>query len=33
VIWIDKAGDLIIERSGTPATQVTPSRSVYRRVH
>jgi hypothetical protein len=31
VIWIDKAGDLIIERSGTPATQVTPSRSVYRR--
>ena len=32
VIWIDKAGDLIIERSGTPATQVTPSRSVYRRV-
>jgi len=32
VIWIDKAGDLIIERSGTPATQVTASRSVYRRV-
>jgi hypothetical protein len=32
VIWIDKAGDLIIERSGTPVTQVTPSRSVYRRV-
>lgn len=32
VIWIDEAGDLIIERSGTPASQVTPSRSVYRRV-
>jgi hypothetical protein len=31
-IWIDKTGDLIIERSGTPVTQVTPSRSVYRRV-
>jgi hypothetical protein len=32
VIWIDEAGDLIIERSGTPASQVTPSRSVYRRL-
>lgn len=32
VIWIDEAGDLIIERSGTPASQVTSSRSVYRRV-
>lgn len=32
VIWIDKAGDLIIERTGTPASQVTPSRSVYRRM-
>jgi len=31
VVWIDKDGDLIIERSGTPASQVTPSRSVYRR--
>lgn len=31
VIWIDQAGDLIIERSGAPASQVTPSRSVYRR--
>ncbi len=31
VIWIDKAGDLIIERTGTPVSQVTPSRSVYRR--
>ena len=32
VIWIDTVGDLIIERSGSPASQVTPSRSVYRRV-
>lgn len=32
IIWIDKAGDLIIERSGEPASQVTPSRSVYRRL-
>ena len=32
VIRIDKAGDLIIERTGTPASQVTASRSVYRRV-
>jgi hypothetical protein len=32
VIWVDTAGDLIIERSGSPASQVTPSRSVYRRV-
>jgi hypothetical protein len=32
VIWIDKSGDLIVERSGTPATLVTPSRSVYRKV-
>lgn len=32
VIWIDQAGDLIVERSGTPAGQVTASRSVYRRV-
>lgn len=31
VIWVDASGDLIIERSGTPVTQVTPSRSVYRR--
>src|SRR5687767_14579237 len=32
VLWIDKAGDLIVERTGTPAGAVTPSRSVYRRV-
>jgi hypothetical protein len=31
VLWIDKAGDLIVERTGTPASAVTPSRSVYRR--
>ena len=31
VLWIDKAGDLIVERTGTPASVVTPSRSVYRR--
>ncbi len=31
VMWIDKAGDLIVERSGTPASVVTPSRSVYTR--
>jgi hypothetical protein len=28
---IDSAGDLIIERTGTPKRLVTPSRSVYRR--
>jgi hypothetical protein len=32
IIWIDETGDLIVERSGTPASQVTPSRSVYRRL-
>jgi hypothetical protein len=32
VLWIDKAGDLIVERTGTPASAVTPSRSVYRLV-
>ena len=31
VLWIDTDGDLIVERSGTPASAVTPSRSVYRR--
>lgn len=31
VIWIDRTGDLIVDRTGTPASQVTPSRSVYRR--
>jgi hypothetical protein len=32
VMWLDGAGNLIIERSGTPASEVTPSRSVYTRV-
>lgn len=32
VLWIDDDGDLILERTGTPASEVTPSRSVYRRV-
>jgi hypothetical protein len=31
VLWIDEDGDLILERTGTPASQVTPSRSIYRR--
>jgi hypothetical protein len=31
VLWIDDAGDLILERTGRPETHVTPSRSVYRR--
>ena len=31
VLSIDKAGDLIVERTGTPASVVTPSRSVYTR--
>lgn len=31
VLWIDESGDLIVERTGTPASAVTPSRSVYRR--
>ena len=30
-MWIDKAGDLIVERTGSPASVVTPSRSVYTR--
>jgi hypothetical protein len=32
VLWLDTDGDLIIERTGTPASEVTPSRSVYSRV-
>ena len=32
VIWLDESGDLIIERTGTPASTVTPSRSVYSKV-
>jgi hypothetical protein len=31
VLWIDNEGNLIIERTGTPASEVTPSRSVYTR--
>jgi len=31
-IWLDESGDLIVERTGTPASAVTSSRSVYRRV-
>ena len=31
VMWIDQSGDLIVERTGTPASVVTPSRSVYSR--
>jgi hypothetical protein len=32
VIWLDENNDLIIVRTGTPPSEVTPSRSVYRRV-
>jgi hypothetical protein len=32
VLRIDKDGDLIVERTGTPPSEVTPSRSVYTRV-
>ena len=32
VIWLSASGDLIIERTGTPASAVTPSRSVYSKV-
>ena len=32
VLWIDKDGNLIVERTGTPSSLVTPSRSVYRRI-
>ncbi|MEO5896116.1 MAG: hypothetical protein ABIS06_10470 [Vicinamibacterales bacterium] len=31
-IWLEDNGDLIVDRTGTPATAVTASRSVYRRV-
>jgi hypothetical protein len=31
-IWLDENGDLIVERTGTPAAVVTASRSVYRRL-
>jgi hypothetical protein len=32
VLWLDADRNLIIERTGTPASEVTPSRSVYTRV-
>ena len=32
VLTIDAEGNLVIERTGTPASLVTPSRSVYRRM-
>lgn len=32
VLSIDADGNLIVERTGTPASLVTPSRSVYRRM-
>lgn len=31
VIWLDASGYLIVERTGTPASVVTSSRSVYRK--
>ena len=31
VMWLDRGGNLIIERTGTPASEVTPSRSIYTR--
>src|SRR6185295_14538904 len=32
VLWIDADGSLILDRTGTPATEVPASRSVYRKV-
>jgi hypothetical protein len=32
VLWLDTDGNLVIERTGTPASEVIPSRSVYARV-
>ncbi len=32
VLWLDRSGDLIIERTGSPAGSVTPSRSEYTKV-
>ncbi len=29
VLWIDPDGNLVLERTGTPASQITPTRSVY----
>ena len=31
-IWLDKDGSLVIDRTGTPASEVQPSRSIYKRV-
>ena len=30
-IWLEKDGSLVIERTGTPASEVQPSRSIYKR--
>lgn len=32
VMWIDKEGTLIIERTGKPESEVTPSTSMYKRI-
>jgi hypothetical protein len=32
VLRIDADGSLVVERTGTPVTEVTPSRSIYRKV-
>jgi len=32
VLWIDPGGNLIIERTGTPVSEVPPTRGVYRKV-
>jgi hypothetical protein len=32
VMWIDSRGELLLERTGTPPSMVTPSTSAYRRV-
>jgi hypothetical protein len=31
-IWLEKDGSLVIERTGTPASEVQPSKSIYKRV-
>jgi len=31
-IWLDKDGSLVIDRTGTPLSEVQPSRSIYKRV-
>jgi hypothetical protein len=30
-LWLDKDGSLYMQRTGTPATEVTPSTSIYKR--